>query len=173
MTDTRTKAPFLLAALLLLLALPAAAQTARADGLAPADSGAIARLAAAGDTFWNDRDAAGISGLYTEDAHNWMVGTEMNLRGRDAVRAYFTRAFAARGPGLRHRTVLGELQQVAPGVVVADGDVCVEQTVEGAAPRVLRRYTMSAVAVRGADGWRIRVNRVHAQPLPAPAAARP
>lgn len=153
----RIRIPLLLAALLA-FAAPARAQ------ITPADSAEILRLAAAGDAFWNEKDAAGLSRLYTEDAHNWMVGAEMNLRGRDAIAAYFTAAFAQRGPGMRHRTTITELQQVAPGVVAADGDVVVEQMSEGGEVRVLRRFTMNAVAVRGAEGWRIRINRVHPVP---------
>lgn len=157
-----------LIALFLAAAAPAAAQTVRTSGLTDAEAAAVLRLSAAGDAFWNDKDAAGLSGLYTTDAHNWMVGTEMDLRGRDAIRAFFTQAFAQRGPGLRHRTVVTELQRVAPDVVAADGDVFVEQVVDGGAPRVLRRFRMHAVAVREGDGWRIRINRVH--PVPSPPA---
>jgi uncharacterized protein (TIGR02246 family) len=155
----------LLAAVLLFLAAPVRAQTPTVYGVADADAAEILRLAEAGDAFWNAKDAAGLGALYTEDAHNWMVGTEMNLRGREAIAEFFARSFAQRGPGLRHRTVVTELQLIAPGVVAADGDVVVEQVVEGQPPRVLRRFTMSSVAVKGPDGWKLRINRVH--PLPS------
>lgn len=167
----RIHLPLLFAALLL-FAHPSHAQAVKTSGLAPEDAAEVLRLAEAGDAFWNRKDAAGLSRLYTEDAHNWMVGTDMNLRGRDAIAAYFTGTFARRGPGLRHRTVVTELQLVAPGVVAADGDVFVEQVAEGQPPRVLRRFTMSSVAVKDAGGWRIRINRVHLVPAPAAGAQR-
>jgi uncharacterized protein (TIGR02246 family) len=154
----------LLIALLLFCATPAHSQAIRISGISDADAAEILRLAEAGDSLWNAKDAAGLGALYTEDAHNWMVGTEMNLRGRDSIAAFFTRSFARRGPGLRHRTVVTELQMVAPGVVAADGDVVVEQVAEGQPPRVLRRFTMSSVAVKGPDGWKLRINRVHPVP---------
>lgn len=166
MMATRIRISLLLA-VLLLFAVPAMAQTAKTSGISPEDAAAILRLAEAGDAFWNEKDAAGLSTLYTEDAHNWMVGTEMNLRGRASIAAFFTSSFAQRAPGLRHRTVVTEIQLVAPGVVAADGEVFVERVVEGEPPRVLRRFTMNSVAVKGADGWRLRINRVH--PVPAPA----
>ena len=158
----------LLIAVLLFLAAPVLAQDVKVSGLSQADAAEILRLAEAGDAFWNAKDAAGLSALYTDDAHNWMIGGEMNLRGREAIAEFFTRNFAQRGPGLRHRTVITELQLVAPGVVAADGDVVVEQVAEGQPPRVLRRFTMNSVAVKGPDGWKIRINRVH--PVPAPPA---
>lgn len=165
---TRVRMPLLIAALLFFTS-PLHAQAVKATGLAPDEASAVLRLAGAGDEAWNRKDAVALSRLFTEDAHNWMVGSEMNLRGRDAIAAYFTANFAQRGPGLRHRTVVNELQLVAPGVVVADGEVFVERVAEGEAPRLLRRFTMNSVAVNGPDGWRLRINRVHPQPLPTSA----
>lgn len=157
----------LLLAILLFFSTPAMAQDVKTSGLTEAETAEILRLAQAGDAFWNAKDAAGLSTLYTEDAHNWMVGTVMDLRGRDAIRDFFAGTFAQRGPGLRHRTVITELQRISPDVVAADGEVFVEQVMEGGTARVLRRFTMNAVAVRSADGWRIRINRVHPQPVAA------
>lgn len=162
----------LLTAALLAFAAPARAQEARTSGLSPAEATEILQLATAGDAFWDAKDAAGLSTLYTEDAHNWMVGTEMDLRGREAIRTFFTASFAQRGPGMRHRTVITELQRISPDVVAADGQVFVEQVGESGAARVLRRFTMNAVAVRGPEGWRIRINRVHPLPQPPAAAAQ-
>lgn len=170
---TRIHMPLLFAALLF-FAAPVHAQAVKTSGIAADDVAAIVRLAETGDEAWNEKDAVALSRLFTEDAHNWMVGSEMNLRGRDEIAAFFTASFAQRGPGMRHRTVVKELQLVAPGVVVADGEVFVERVAEGQAPVVLRRFTMNSVAVNGPEGWRLRINRVHLQPAPASAsAARP
>lgn len=162
--------PLMLAALLFVSA-PIHAQAVKTSGIAADDVAAIVRLAEAGDEAWNQKDAVALSRLFTEDAHNWMVGSEMNLRDREEIAAFFTANFEQRGPGLRHRTVVKELQLVASGVVVADGEVFVERVAEGQAPVVLRRFTMSSVAVNGPEGWRLRIDRVHLQPTPAPAAA--
>lgn len=159
-----------LALLALWTATPAAAQTVRTTDLSPATADSILAIARVADERWNAGDANGLSTAYTPDGHMRMTGMPVDLRGRPTIAAYFATSFAARQGQMRHRTVVEELQQIAPGVVAADGQVWVDVLGADGTYRPVRRFTMNAVAVRTPGGWRLRVNRVHPEASVEPAA---
>ena len=159
------------ALLLLASATPLLAQSPRAVGVTDAELREIVTLAEQSDARWNARDAAGLSALYTAEGHNRIVGTPVDLRGRDAIRAYFTQSFPRTEPALVHHTVLEEVQRVSPDVVVVEGRVWLERTGADSAHAIVRRFTMHAVIVREGDAWRVRWNRARLEPAPTTAAA--
>ncbi len=159
------------AVLLLVTARAAAAQLPRATGVSDAELRDIVALAAQSDARWNARDAAGLSALYTAEGHNRIVGTPVDLRGRDAIRAYFTQSFVKTDAALVHHTVVEEVQRVSPDVVVVEGRVWLERTGADSAHAVVRRFGMNAIVVREGDAWRVRWNRARVEPMAAAAAA--
>jgi len=165
----RLRASILRAAVVLLFvtARAAAAQAPRVTGVSEAELRDIVALAAQSDARWNARDAAGLSALYTAEGHNRIVGTPVDLRGRDAIRAYFTQSFPKTDAALVHHTVVEEVQRVSPDVVVVEGRVWLERAGADSAHAVVRRFTMNAVIVREQDAWRVRWNRARVEAMPA------
>lgn len=161
----------LLVAALVLAAAPAAAQDVRAIGVTDAELRDIVALAQQSDARWNARDAAALSALYTAEGHNRIVGTPVDLRGRDAIRAYFTQSLARLEPAMRHRTVVDEVQRLAPDLVVVEGRVWVERLGADSSRTTVRTFTMHGIIVREDGAWRVRWNRARPEPLPAPATA--
>lgn len=147
----------------LLVPLGALANSAEMEGLSDEDRAAILALARANDTAWNARDAEAFASTYTRDARNVVVGTPVDLRGRDAIRAHFARSFLRIEPAIRHRTIVDELVPVAPDVVVAGGQVLLERRLGDGTAAPLQRFAMTAVLVREKNVWRIRTHRAHPQ----------
>ena len=158
------------AVLLLAAATPLLAQSPRAVGLTDAELRAVVALAEQSDARWNARDAAGLSALYTAEGHNRIVGTPVDLRGREAIRAYFAQSFPRTDAALVHHTVVEEAQRVSPDVIVVDGRVWLDRVGPDSTRTVVRRFAMNAVLVREGDAWRVRWNRARPEPAPATAA---
>lgn len=155
--------------LLAAAAAPSAAQAPRAIGVTDAELRAIVALAGQSDARWNARDAAGLSALYTAEGHNRIVGTPVDLRGRDAIRAYFTQSFGRTDAALVHHTVVEEVQRVSPEVVVVEGRVWLERVGADSTRAVVRRFGMNALLVQEGGAWRVRWNRARLEPAAAPA----
>ena len=153
----------IIASLLFLSALAAHAAP-RATGLPEADVRALVALADLTDVHWTNKDAAALTALYTPDGHNRILGTPIDLRGQEAIRAFFTQSFAKREPGLRHRTVVEEVQQIAPGIAAVDGSVYLE-AVDGEKVTLVRKFSMNAVVVKEGGAWKVRLNRVRIEPV--------
>jgi len=133
--------------------------------LSAADREAILAIAGDGDAAWNARDAAGLAATFTADGRNTILNTPVDLRGREAIVAYFKSSLAKVDPALRHRTVVDELTPVAPGVVVAAARVWLDRVDANGAATAVKKFTITSVIVREGDAWRIRVNRVHPEVL--------
>lgn len=149
---------------LLMLAGFASPTPGRCGDVPPADREVLAALARDGDAHWDAADAASLAALFAEDA-DLRLGEGPVQRGRAAVLAYFARSFGGRAPHLRHRTELVSLNEVAPGVVVADALVRLERAAPGEAPVLLRRFVNHTVLVKEDGAWRFKAVRAH--PLPA------
>lgn len=147
-----------------LLSMLAVAAHAAAPALSPADREAILAIASDGDVAWNARDAKALAATFTVDGHNRILRTPIDLRGRDAIEAYFTNSLSKVEAGLRHRTVVDAITAVADDVAVADIRVALERTEANGSITVVRRFSGTAVVVRDGDAWKIRVNRVHVEP---------
>jgi hypothetical protein len=152
-------------ALLAPTAAPAAAQDVRAVGVTDTELRAI--LAQETDVRWNARGAAELSALYTAEGHNRIVGTPIDLRGRDAIRAHFTQSLARTEAALVHRTVVDEVQRVSPDVVAVEGRVWLERGGADSARTVVRAFGMNAVLVQDGGAWRVRWNRARPEPAVA------
>lgn len=148
-----------------LLLLSAATVTAapRNAGLSEADVQALVALADATDVHWTNKDAAALTSVYTADGHNRILGTPVDLRGHKQIEEFFTKSFANRQPGLRHRTIVEEVQQIAPGIAAVDGSVYLE-SVDGEKVTLVRKFVMNAVVVKENGAWKVRLNRVRMEP---------
>ncbi|HEY0143357.1 MAG TPA: hypothetical protein VGF48_20865 [Thermoanaerobaculia bacterium] len=154
----------IIAALLLLTAFSASAASPRATGLPEADVRALVALADLTDVYWTNKDAAALTSIYTADGHNRILGMPVDLRGQKEILAFFTRSFSApRAAGLRHRTVVHEVQQIAPGIAAVDGSVYLE-SVEGEKVTLVRKFSMNVVVVKEGGAWKVRLNRVRVEP---------
>lgn len=143
------------------------AVAAHADALLSlADHKAILAIASDGDAAWNARDAKALAATFTADGDNRILGTPVDLRGRDAIESYFANSLSKVAEGLRHRTVVDAVTPISNDVAVADIRVSLEQSGPGGTVTVVRRFTGTAVVVREGDAWKIRVNRVHLEPAP-------
>lgn len=148
------------AVLLSMIALVTHAETL----LSPADQKAILAIASEGDAAWNARDAKALAATFTVDGDNRIVGTPVDLRGRDAIEAYFAGSLSKVAAGLRHHTVVDVVTPISSDIAVADIRVRLERTGDDGAVTVVRRFSGTAVVVRDGDAWRIRLNRVHLEP---------
>lgn len=148
-------APF---AVVATIAAPAAAQ-------APAalDMQALRDLAAAADQAWNLRDADRMAAAYDAGA-TLRLANAPEIAGREAIRGYFRNAFAARTATMRHVTEVEAADLIRPDLALSDATVRVERQRPDGSWELMRRYRNLSLAVRGADGWRLRA--VRAQPLP-------
>ncbi|HEX7150893.1 MAG TPA: SgcJ/EcaC family oxidoreductase [Thermoanaerobaculia bacterium] len=147
------KRTLLSAVLLSLFALPLSAQ--KITGVAEADVRAIAAMVAESDVRWNNRDAAGLSNLFTADV-NIRINTN-DIAGRDNVRAFFTNSLGRVPAGMRHRTEIKELQLLAPDVVWGEAHVWLEDET-----KVVREFKVMSVLKKENGEWKIRVNRATA-----------
>lgn len=132
-----------------------------AQELAPVDRAAIMDIAVKSDAAWNERDAERLAAFFTADGDNQILGTPVDLEGRQAIADYFKASLAKVDPAMRHVTAVRELHWVTPDVVVSDVDVKLEKTADGVTS-VVRKFAGTAVLLRTAEGWKIRVNRVRA-----------
>ena len=151
----------LLFATLLGHAAAAGAGTAIVGSIAPQEAKTIVSIADRVDALWNDRRAAEIAALYTDDASLEMVGRARGAQGRQGILAYFAESFASLDPAMRHRTDIDRLTVLSPDIVVADGHAWLEKASEDGATTPVRYFNTTTVVVRGDDGWRIRMVRTH------------
>lgn len=147
-----------------LLAIAGPLSPCRAEAcLAGADERELIALAARSDALWNARDADALGALFADDA-DLAVGDQPVQTTRPAIQAYFRESFARMPPDLRHVMQVRSLREVAPGVVVADGEVRIERARDDGSRDVLRRFANTTVLVRDGDTWRF--SAVRAVPVP-------
>ena len=144
------------------LALAASAQTAQAAPPAPADAVALRLLGVAADEAWNAKDAQRMATYYAADA-TILVGaaTAANHQGRDAVRAFFAQSFAGRTQDLRHVTELTAMTQLAPGLVMNDAHVRVEERQADGSWKLVRRFNNVSLAAREGGSWKLKAVRAY------------
>lgn len=133
-----------------------------------AERGVLEALARESDGYWNAADAGRLAAMFTDDA-DLRLGTGPHPRGRAGVLDYFTRSFAAREGELRHTTELTALDEVAPGVVLADGLVRLERIGADGDAVLLRRFVNHTLLVKENGVWRFRTLRAHVLPAETPA----
>lgn len=131
------------------------------DVLSAQDREQLLAIAVAGDAAWNARSADGLAATFTADGQNTILGTPLDLRGRDAIRSYFATSLPKTDPALRHRTVVDELTPIGANVVIAGGRVWIERLNADGTLTPVKRFTITSALVRENGAWRIRVNRVH------------
>lgn len=70
-----------------------------------------------------------------------------SLDGRATILEHFSDRFPRIAPDLRHRTRIGAIHAIAPGLFTADGTVEIVRHADGggALPTVLRRFAIFAV----------------------------
>jgi len=125
-------------------------------------------LAARGDAVWDAGDAPGMADLYTADADLRLGGMDGSVKGRSAVRDYFTQSFAKRPADLRHVTRITHAEMVGPDMAFVDNDVRLEQKGPDGAWTLLRSFKNYSLVVRDGDGWKLRAVRAVVVPNPAP-----
>lgn len=129
---------------------------------APADAVALRLLAVAADEAWNAKDAPAMAAHYAADASLRVGAADApDHRGRDAVRAYFAQAFAARAQDLRHVTHLKGMAQLTPDLVLSDADVRVEARQPDGSWKLVRRFNNVSLAAREGGGWKLKAVRAY------------
>ena len=133
-----------------------------------AERAVLEALAQESDAWWNAADADRLAAMFAEDA-DLRLGNGPHQLGREGVLDYFARSFAAREPNLRHTTELTALNEVAPGVVVADGHVRLERIGADGEAVLLRRFVNHTVLVKEDGVWRFKAIRAHVLATESPA----
>lgn len=98
-----------------------------------------------------------MAALHTPDADVSVRGLP-RLHGRTAIESMFARMFAASTSPLRHRSIVDELSPATSEVAVVDGRIIVER-MNGDSTEVMTQLPFTAVAVRSAAGWQVRIMR--------------
>lgn len=151
----------LLAAALLLTALTAAPNAGAA--VTPDDERLLRAIADQSDAYWNARDSAALGAMFADDAQLRMASREPVV-SRTAITGYFRDSFARVEPAMRHVTRITRLQELAPGVVIADGEVSLERVTADGKRETVRRFLNHTVLVKTDGAWRFKALRVHPQP---------
>lgn len=132
----------------------------RQEGAADAVDGAVwERL----DAAWNARDAERFSALFTEGVSFAFVDRGEAFAGNAALHRHFAERFPQFPSNLRHLTRAHDTRPLAPGILAVDGRVeILDVGADGnAAPRRLRLFSIFAILVRGDEGWKIDLMRIH------------
>lgn len=125
------------------------------------DDVALRALGAAADEAWDAKDADRMATYYADDATLLVGGAGGEQLGRAQVRAYFQRAFASRSGDLRHVSEIRCLQMLGPDMALTDVWVRVEARQPDGAWKPLRYFNNVSLAVREADGWKLRAVRAY------------
>lgn len=140
---------------------PPARSSVAGPTLAAADSIAIRRLWREFDVHWNARDAEGFSDLFTEDGSLYFLTLNRRFPGREAIRQRYNEQFRTYTPDIRHVTTALDIQPIAPGIVLVDGDAdIVGHQLTGRSDAILGRQLVLSILVKTRHGWRIRAMRV-------------
>lgn len=140
------------------------AATAGAGELAAPDRAALEKLVTRADAAWNNRDAAGLAGLYIPDGTLRVGNVNATVEGAAAIRNYFTESFARVEPQMHHETTLVGLHPINQDVVIADTTVELVRIAADGGRTVVRRFTTPTVAVRSGTEWRIGAARAQVIP---------
>ena len=115
------------------------------------------------DATWNARDAERFSRLFAEDVSFTFVQRGQSLDGRATIFEHFSERFPRFAPDLRHRTRIGDIRVIAPGVFTADGKVEILRVSNAGdePPTVLRTFAIFAVMAVTEDDRSIRALRIY------------
>lgn len=118
------------------------------------------------DAAFDARDAVRFSERFAQDASFVRVKRGEALEGRAAIHEEFARRFPGFSPEVRHRTTVGRVATIAPGILAVDGTVEIQRvTAEaGAEPAVLSTYAIFAVMTRQPEGLQVRTLRIYELP---------
>lgn len=114
------------------------------------------------DARWNARDAEPFSRLFTLD-HDFRIYGRRHDRSREALRDRYAQAWLKTPPAIRHKTSVGTVRALAPGVALVDGEVLVGEA--NAPESETRRYYYAAVIVLRDGEWLFDAFRVTPQPI--------
>ncbi|MGH8495082.1 MAG: YybH family protein [Gammaproteobacteria bacterium] len=129
-------------------------------GAESADGTAVRSVWSALDAAWNARDAERFSRLFTDETSLGFVERGLYFDSRAAIRRQFEEQFPRTAPEYSHSTQVREIHEIAADVVAVDGTVDILRSRDGdVPPTIFRSFSLSAVMVKTAGGWKIRVLR--------------
>jgi uncharacterized protein (TIGR02246 family) len=125
------------------------------------DETAIDKLGVAFDNAWNNRDAHGLSALFTKDG-DFQYHTGLIMRGREEIeKTYSTVGFPKMPPDWRHTVTRSHLRFVRDDIAIADGTALITSA---ATPEKEAQLYLSVVAtvvlVKEHENWYISVLRL-------------
>lgn len=153
---------------LLMLAAWACPDEGRCAELSDAERGTLLAMAAESDAHWDAADAGKLAAMFAEDA-DFRLSDRVVHDSREGIQAYFTASFAQRPPGMHHVTEIVALRELAPGVVLADGQVRLERERADGGRDLLRRFVNHTVLVKRDGRWWFQSLRAHPLPAETPA----
>ena len=122
------------------------------------DREALQRLATSMDQAWTAADADANAELFTSDA-TARFGDDPLGKGREAIRDQFRIFFQDRPADLRHVTKIERVELLGPDLATWDAEVRVERHQAAGEWGTLTRIRNITIAVRQADGWRVKAVR--------------
>ena len=123
------------------------------------DRAALERLAAANDAAWNAKDVAAMAGQYTAHGSVRVSPASPTVEGSAAVSNFFGQAFGRRQGRFRHITTLDHLDEIAPGMAMADAAVRVEQQQPDGSWVLVRSFRNVSLVIREGGQWKLRAVR--------------
>ena len=148
-------------AAILLAASPVAADSRPAGS---EDRRSLEALAHGVDELWDKGDAESLSGLFAEEGNLRLTGMTEPVTGRKALRSFFEQSFARREPGLRHVTLVEQVELPSSDLMVSDGRVRIERRNADGSWALVREFANNNVAVREKGRWKLVAVRGHALP---------
>ena len=142
----------------IILAAALLAAPALAEVPSPAEQAALKALAAAADAAWNAKDVERMTAAYTDNGSLRLGGTPA-IEGREAIRAQFRSAFAARQGTLRHITSVDRAELIRPDLALSDAGVRIEQQQADGSWTLVRAFRNVSIAAKGPQGWRLQTVR--------------
>jgi uncharacterized protein (TIGR02246 family) len=112
-------------------------------------------LATSMDRAWTAADVDANAALFTVDA-TARFGDDPLGEGREAIRDQFRTFFQDRPAGLRHVTKIERVELLGPDLAAWDAEVRVERHQAAGEWETLTRIRNITIAVRQADGWRVK-----------------
>lgn len=155
------------ALLLFTFILSASASTAEARDAAisseAAPDVAIPSVWATLDEHWNGRDSQSFSDVFTANASLQFVDAGVTLEGSEAILQHFSKQFPTFPPEIRHETSVDKVRRVASDVNVVDATVRILRHTTGNEEdmTLLRTFSVFAVMLDTAEGWRIHMLRAY------------
>jgi uncharacterized protein (TIGR02246 family) len=129
------------------------------------DEAAVRSVWSTLDARWNERDAEGFSGVFSEDVSFKFVDQDQSLESREIVRQHFAERFPGFAPDIRHLTTIRDVRSLTPDIRAVDGNVeILRDDPHDAKPVPLKTFAIFAVMVRQAERWSIRMIRIYELP---------